>query len=428
VPRARPCREGHEGVVRRRRRDRRHDEHERHDDRLARPLGLRKRDAAAGPPIPPLLFLGFAVACIGGPLALAAIYLPHAGDTRSAGLTALAGSALYALPLVVWLRYSEDVVSSGGLAAFVEAAAGRRLAYAQAGVWAFSYFLYLPYTVTDIVYEMLADVFPGVQPWRWLLELVLPLALVLLVLLGTLPALRVLAVSAAAQLVLVLVLGVVVIAKVGAPRSSFTHAHDVLRGSANVALLFVCGSLPLFLGAEAAGGGRTVRRSLAVAGAVVGAYLVFAAFPLAAVSPSLVHDDLPGYAIAGAYSGRALGVAVGVGAAASVAGLIVAEYLALSRLLFAVTGVPVKRLLAWIAVPFVAIDALSLIDPEAFDEHVLRPSLIALFLSQLVVFAVFPLYRARRRRLGALDVALAVGAFALMSWGLYRAITAPVAT
>ena len=48
--------------------------------------------------------------------------------------------------------------------------------------------------------------------------------------------------------------------------------------------------------------------------------------------------------------------------------------------------------------PFVALDALSLIDPEWFDEHVLRPSLIALYLSQLIVFAVYPLYRRRPRR------------------------------
>jgi amino acid transporter len=328
----------------------------------------------------------------------------------------------------VWLRYSEDVVSAGGLAAFVEAAAGRRLALAQATVWAFSYFLYLPYTVTDIVYEMLADLFPGIHPWRWLIELLLPVGIVGLVLLGTLPALRVLLVSAAAQLALVLVLGFLLLAKVGAPGSSFTHAHGLARGGANVALLFVCGSLPLFLAAEAAGGGRTVRRTLAGSGAVVASYLVFAAFPLAAVAPALVHDDLPGYAIGSAYSGRALGVVLGLGAAISVAGVIVAEYLALSRLLFTVTGIAVRRLLAWIAVPFVALDALSLIDPEAFDKNVLRPSLIALFLSQLVVFAVFPLYRARRNKLGALDVVLAVGAFALMSWGLYRSIVEPVAT
>ena len=87
-----------------------------------------------------------------------------------------------------------------------------------------------------------------------------------------------------------------------------------------------------------------------------------------------------------------------------------------------------RKLLKWIAVPFVAIDALSIINPEWFDENVLRPSLIALFLSQLIVFGVFPTYRHRRGRLTFADVLFAAVAFALMAWGLYRAITAPVST
>lgn len=359
------------------------------------------------------------------------IYVPGAADMRSAGLLIVLGAALYGLPLAVWLRYSEEIVSAGGLAAFVEAAVGRRAALVQAAIWSISYFLYLPYTVTDIVYEMLADVFPGISPWRWLIELIVPVVIVGLVLLGTRPVLQLLLVSAALQLVLVLALGFVVLAKVGAPARSFTHspaAHGLASGSANIALLFLCGSLPLFLGAEVVGGARVIRRTLVVAGVVVAAYLVFATFPLAAVDPSLRHANLPGYAIASAYSGRWFAIVVGAGAAASVAGVILAEYLALSRLLFSVTGIPVRKLLKWIAVPFVAIDALSIIDPDWFDEHVLRWSLIALFLSQLIVFGVFPVYRRRRGRLTAVDVLLAAGAFALMAWGLYRAITSPVST
>ena len=380
-------------------------------------------DATAGRTLPPALFYGFAVASIGGPLALAVIYVPGAADMRSAGLVTLLGAALYAAPLLVWVRFSRDVVSPAGLAGFVEAAAGRRLALVQAAVWAFSYFLYLPYTVTDIVYEMLATVFPGIEPWRPLLEVVIPIAIVALLLLGTLPALRVLAVSAVLQLGILVVLGAAVIHHVGAPSDSFTHAHGLRPGAANVALLFVCGSLPLFLGAEVTGGSRTIRRALPIAGVVAAAYVAFAVFAFAAVDPALRNQELPGYAIAGAYSGRTLAIVVGVGAAASVAGLIVAEYLALSRLLFAFTGVPIRRLVSIIAVPFVALDALSLLDPEWFDEHVLRPSLIALYLSQLIVFAVYPLHRRR-----PVDVALAAIASALMAWGLWRGITAPVAT
>jgi amino acid transporter len=331
----------------------------------------------------------------------------------------------------VWLRYSEDIVSAGGLAAFVEAAVGRRAALVQAAIWSFSYFLYLPYTVSDVVYEMLGDVFPGLEPWRPVLQIALPIAIVGFVLLRVTTVLSVLLVSAAVQLVLVLIFAFVMIQHVGAPSSSFTHvssANHVVRGSANVALLFLCGSLPLFLGAEVVGGARTVRRSLLAAGAVVAGYLVLAAFPLAAVDPSLVHANLPGYEIANAYSGRTLAVAIGVGGAVSVTGLIVAEYLALSRLLFAVTRIPVRKLILWIGVPFVAFDALSLINPGEFDKNVLRPSLIALFLSQLIVFGVFPIYRARRGKLTPVDVAIAMGAFALMTWGLYRAFFHPVST
>ena len=331
----------------------------------------------------------------------------------------------------MWLRYSEEIVSAGGLAAFVEAAVGRRAALAQAAIWTVSYFLYLPYTVTDIVYEMLADVFPGVAPWRWVIEISLPIALVGLVLLGTTPVLRLLTVSAAVQLLLMLVLGAVMIGHVGAPASSFTHvpgSGGLFRGSATIALFFLCGSLPLFLGAEAVGGGRTVRRSLAIAAVVTAAYLVFAVFPLAAVDPALTQTNLPGVAIAQAYSGRSLAIAIGVGAIVSVAGVIVAEYLALSRLLFSVTGVHVRTLLIWIGVPFIAVDALSVLDPEGFDRSVLRTSLVALFLSQLIVFAVFPTYRRRRGKLTVVDVLLATGAFALITWGLYRVVTTPVSS
>jgi len=247
------------------------------------------------------------------------------------------------------------------------------------------------------------------------------------VLTGLAPVLWTLFLSAVAQLALLLALGYVELAHA----SGTVHvpaAHALARGSANVALLFVCGSLPLFLGAEGRGGPGIVRRSLAAAWALAGVYLVFAAFPLAHVPATLRDAPLPGFAIASAYSGRALGVAVGLGAAVSVVGVIVAEYLALSRLLFAVTRVPVRRLLALIGVPFVALDALSLLDPEGFDEKVLRPSLVALFVSQLIVFAVFPLYRARRGKLGAVDVLIAAVAFALMAWGLYRSLWHPIST
>jgi amino acid transporter len=171
-----------------------------------------------------------------------------------------------------------------------------------------------------------------------------------------------------------------------------------------------------------------VRRTLRVAGAAAAAYVLFAVFAYAAVPRTLLGGELPGYDVAAAYGGRTLAIVVGLGAAVSVAGVIVAEYLALSRLLHAFTGLAVRPLLRIVAVPFVALDALSLLDPDRFDEDVLRPSLVALYLSQLVVFAVYPLYRRRRGRLSPLDVIVAAVAFAVTGYGLWRGLTGPVAT
>ena len=79
----------------------------------------------------------------------------------------------------------------------------------------------------------------------------------------------------------------------------------------------------------------------------------------------------------------------------SIVGIIVIEFLALGRLANYVIGVPIRTALAVIAVPFIAIDAISLIDPEKIYAHLLRPSLIALFIAQATVFLVYPLYRRR---------------------------------
>jgi hypothetical protein len=186
------------------------------------------------------------------------------------------------------------------------------------------------------------------------------------------------------------------------------------RAVAGTALLFICASLPLYLGAEVRGGSRTVRRGLSAAVAVVGLFFLFSALPLATVPDPLLRFPVPAAAVARYYSGRPLEIAVGLGLAAGTVALIVAEYLALGRLLHWLHGFPVRRVLLWIAVPFVAADALSLIDPQAFYDKLLKPSLAALFVSQLIVFVVFPLFRRGVRWLPLVAVASALAA-----WGLY---------
>src|SRR5262249_58071867 len=107
--------------------------------------------------------------------------------------------------------------SAGGLAAFVEAAAGRGAARVQGLIWTVSYSLYLAYTVAYIVYDLLPVVFPGVRPYRPALELLLPVALVLLVLVRLPAHLSLLLGTAVFQLGLVLAVGGLQLRRVGPP-------------------------------------------------------------------------------------------------------------------------------------------------------------------------------------------------------------------
>jgi hypothetical protein len=381
------------------------------------------RDSPQG--FSPILFVGFAIASIGGPLALPDFLPGTAGDDgiESAGLVVLLALAVFAAPLLLWLVYSRRVVSPGGLTAFVETAAGRRAALVHGWIWAFAYFLYLPYTVTFVVYDVLTPIFPGLHPYRWVLELVLPVAIVLLVLAPVRVALASLLLVGLAQLVLMLVLGGVTLKHVPVRLAHEPSLDPIGRGVGGTALLFICASLPLYLGAEVRGGSRTVRRGLVAAVAVVGACFFVAALPLATVPGALRDFPVPAATIAKYYSGRPLEVAVALGLAVGTLALIVAEYLALGRLLHWLHGLPLRRTLVWIAGPFVAADAISLIDPEQFYDKLLKPSLGALFVSQLIVFLVFPLFRRGVRWIPV--VAVASG---LAAWGFYTLVSGSAST
>lgn len=379
----------------------------------------------AGRPIGGWAFLGVTVTSLGGPLALAALYAPNivADANASAGLATLAAAVVFGAPLVIWLRYSRQVADSGGLYAFVQAAAGRRVALLQAGLWIVSYLLYLLYTTAVIVYDTLPAVLPGVRPYRPVLEIAIPVALAAVMIAGRAVTLAVTGALAVGQMALVGVLAGLA-ASHHAPAASFgagAPAGALATASGQTALLYICGSLPLFLGGEVARPGRTVRRGLVGGYLLVAAGVIAAAFPLAAEA-AFTRAPIPGMALAQAYSGRSLAVTVGVGSAVSIAGVMLVEYLALSRLLHAVSRRPVRSVIRLLAVALVGTAPITLLDPEGLYYDLLKPSLIALWLSQLVVFAVYPRFAARHggRRLPAWSLATAASAFAI--YGLWATV------
>jgi amino acid transporter len=379
-----------------------------------------------GRPVSGWAFAGVAVTSFGGPLALAALYAPSivAGASASAGLAMVAAVALFALPLAIWLRYARHINSSGGLYSFVEAAAGRRVALVQAGFWIVSYLLYLLYTTTQIVYDTLPAVLPGERRYQPLLEIAIPVALAGVMIAGRRATLLVTGALAVGQLAIAVALDGVTTAHLTTPVSSFgasAPAGSLAIAGGQTALLYICGSLPLFLGGELGRPARTVRRTLIVTYLVTAAVIVAAVAPLAA-DPAITQAPIPGMSVAGRFVGHEFAVVVGIGVAASVAGVMLVEYLALSRLVNAVTSWPLRPVIVGIGVALVVAAPVILINPQRIYNDLLTASLVALWVSPLIVFAVYPRFAARHRGrpLPAWGLAIVSTGFAV--YGLWATI------
>jgi amino acid transporter len=377
-------------------------------------------------PISTWAFVGVAVTAFGGPLALAALYAPGIVEdaTSSAGLAMIAAVVVFTLPLVIWLRYSRQITGSGGLYSFTEAAAGRRIALVQGGLWIFSYLLYLLYTTAQIVYDTLPAVFPGERRFQTLLEIAIPVAMTGVMIAGRWVTLLVIGLIGFGQLAIAGALGGLTLANLTTPASSFgasAPAGSLAIAAGQTSLLYICGSLPLFLGGEIASPSRTMRRGLAGVFAATAVVMTVAVAPLA-TAPFITRTQIPGMTVANVYASHGFGIAVGTGVAVSIAGVMLVEYLGLSRLIPTMTRLPVRPVIIGIGVLLIASAPITLINPDRIYDDLLTPSLVALWLSQLIVFAVYPRYIARQRgrRLPAWVLAAAACAFAI--YGLVATI------
>ncbi|HEU4567374.1 MAG TPA: hypothetical protein VFR99_05010 [Marmoricola sp.] len=369
--------------------------------------------------------VGVVVASLGGPLALAALYAPHilADASASAGLATLAAAVVFVAPLAVWLGYSRHLQSGGGLFAFVEAAAGRRVALVQGSLWVVSYLLYLLTTTAEIAHDVLPAAVPGGGRHARLVEIAVPVALVAVALAGRRVALGTLGMVGFGQLGLTALLAGVALAHVGAPAASFAAeapAGPLATATAQTSLLYVCGSLPLFLGGEVRRPAVTMRRGLVVGYLLSAALVVLAVFPLAA-RPGVSRAGLPGVDLLAQFTSRPVWLSVGVGVAVSIAGVMLVEYVALTRLLHHVTGRSLRGLTVAVGVVVLASAPLTLAFPELYD-HLLKPSLIALWLSQLVVFVVYPRFARRHGSSAVLAWSLAVLASVFAGYGMWATL------
>jgi hypothetical protein len=186
-------------------------------------------------------------------------------------------------------------------------------------------------------------------------------------------------------------------------------------------LLYVCGSLPLFLGGELARPARTIRRGLTGAYLATAAVVSLAVVPFAA-APGLLQTDVPGVRVAQQFASPGLAEAIGVGVAVSIAGVIVCEYLALTRLLHAIGRWRMRPVSFAIGALMVAAAPFSLIDPQGFYSALIKPSLVALWISQLMVFLVYPRFARRHGERPLPAWLLGAVASGLAVYGLWTAV------
>lgn len=270
---------------------------------------------------------------------------------------------------------------------------------------------------------MLPAAVPGVVPYRAVVEVLLPVVVAAVVLAPRSAALAVLVVLAVGQVGLAGWLAVVGVgAGTATAFAAAAPAGTLTLASGNLGLLYVCGSLPVFFGGEVRTPLRTVRRGLSLAYGLVAVLVTLAVLPLAR-TPAAARVELPGMLLASAYGGHAVGVAVGLGVAASIVGVMLLEYLAVTRLVHALTRLRVRSIAGVLAVPLVAAGPVSLLaGPERFYADLLRPSLVALWVSQLIVIGVYPLFARRHGGIRVFDVVLTVGAAVVMGFGLYSSL------
>lgn len=362
---------------------------------------------------------------MGGPLALAAQAAPGtiADTPASAGFVAVAAALLFGFPLLCWWKYAREVTGPGGLYDYVVAAVGRPVGLVHAGLWVISYGLYVLYTTASIVYDTLPTVWPGVVGYQPVFELAIPLVLAAVLLSGLRATVLVVGVMALAQVALLAVLAVVAI-RHAAPASSFAphrRFDDLVKPVAQLSLFFVCASLPLYLGGEVVRARRTVRTGVLAGVGIAAVGLVAVVFPLAA-DPAFAQAALPGMSMAEVLANPDLGVAIGIGVAVSVAAVLLLEAVALSRLVHAVTGLGRPTAVRVLAALLLVSGPLGLVNPEFLYERMLRPSLLTLWLAQLVVFVAYPWFAAQHGGLRWHDLVIAAGASAVAGFGVYAAL------
>ena len=377
--------------------------------------------------IPDHLLYGFGIAAIGGPLAIIAIYFFT--TTYLAGqytiYAIMLGVLAFIAPLAVWYRYSKKIASSGGLYTFVKEAVGERIAKVQGWIWIISYFLYLPYTVVYISYQLVPAIFSNAAAYLPFIDIGITALVIGLMLLSFKKVLYFIFATAIVQLLIIAF--IVIMMLPGAAASGFAAGQTgygagipaFANGTLQTPLLFLCISLVLFLGGEAKGGARSMRKALVIPFAIVAVFFILGSMALIGTTSQVAGANFPIFQI---LNGSRLAYAVALLTMISIIDLVVIEYTAITRLAYSMLGIGLDRSIMAVALLFVAFSLAALLNPNIFYYYAWNISDGALYLSLLMAFVAYPFFARRGGRLGGIDILIASVASALMLYGLYTVV------
>lgn len=378
--------------------------------------------SAKGALIPEYLVYLFAIASVGGPLAL--VSLNFFNSSYLAGPNALyatlGGAALFIAPLAVWYRYSKTS-SSGGLYAFVEKAAGKRVADAQGWLWIISYFLYLPWTVAYITYNLLPSII-GNSAYLSVMEIALPILISCGILISFKRTIQFIALTAIIQIVAIAVIVAAMFSIGAGSASTAANSPTLFTGILATSLLFVCSSLVLFLGGEVRGGAKTIRKALLISFAAVAALFILGTLALGSASPSQAGSEIPALLVLGGHFGSGAGIAAALLVILSLTALIVIEFIALTRLSRYMFNLEVGKGAKIIAVLFIISSVVVIPFHNSFTNIVPIASLGALYLALAIPFIVYPLFSKKNGGIKTTDILVSAVSSLIMLYGFYTII------
>ena len=263
----------------------------------------------------------------------------------------------------------------------------------------------------------------------YLLEVILPVIISAMILINRKLPFYFMFLLAAAQLAIMLVLSAVILGAVGFSSSLAVPnmpLSGLARGAAGLALLFICADLPLFLGGEAEGKGKSIKKVLLASFAMAAFFLLVFSIAISNLPEDPSTYTVLGFHLASQYSSSLFAIITGIFAVLSIIGLIIAEFIGLSRLMNAMFKISMPKILIYISAAFIFMDLVSLAGPDSFYNYLILPSLFALYLSQLIVFLVYPMFISKFRKLSVVDIAITIVASLLFIFAIYTAITNPL--